>query len=187
VREHVGQLAASGVGWKRAAALAGVSTGAMSKLLYGGPGDRPPSQRLRPQTAAAILAVRASPATLAPSALTGAAGTRRRIQALVAIGWSQARIARRLRMSPGNVGALLRRDQVTAGTAIAVRALYGALWNQQPPEIGQREKIAAARARNYARARGWPPPLAWDDDQIDLPDGKPAAGWRRPEALAEAG
>src|SRR5216684_3904682 len=60
VREHVGQLARSGVGWKRAAALAGVSTGAMSKLLYGGPGDRPPSRRLRPETAAAILAVRPS-------------------------------------------------------------------------------------------------------------------------------
>jgi hypothetical protein len=56
-REHVRQLAARGIGWKQAAMLAGVPTGAMSKLLYGGPGGRPPSQRVRPGTAAAILAV----------------------------------------------------------------------------------------------------------------------------------
>jgi hypothetical protein len=27
--------------------------------------------------------------------------------------------------------------------------------------------------------RFWPPPAAWDDDQLDLPEGKPAHGWRR--------
>lgn len=49
----------------------------------------------------------------------------------------------------------------------------------QSMKTGQREKIAAARARNYAWANGWAPPLAWDDDVIDLPDGKPAEGWHR--------
>jgi len=133
VREHVGQLARSGVGWKRAAALAGVSTGAMSKLLYGGPGDRPPSRRLRPETAAAILAVRPSPAILAPSALTGAAGTRRRIQALVATGWSQAKLSKRLGMTPANFAAMLHRDRVTVSTARAAAALYDELWTRRPP------------------------------------------------------
>jgi DNA-binding NarL/FixJ family response regulator len=173
-------LAGAGIGWKRAAQLAGISTGAMSKLLYGGPGDRPPSQRIRPQTAAAILAVRPSPAALAPTALADATGTHRRIQALVACGWSQARIGRRLGMSPGNFGAMMRREQVTAGTAAAIRRLYDELWNRRPPQDEWREKIAAARSRNYARAHGWAPPLAWDDDRIDQPDAQPAEGWQRP-------
>src|SRR5262249_25798184 len=73
-REHVRALAAGGVGWKRAAELAGVSTGSVSKLLHGGPGDRPPSRRIRPETAAAILAVRPSAQAAAPGALVDSAG-----------------------------------------------------------------------------------------------------------------
>lgn len=180
-RAHVHALGGAGVGWKRAAALAGVSTGAMSKLLYGGPGNRAPTRRIRPQTATAILAVRADTRNLGGSALVGATGTHRRLQALVAIGWSQAKLAARLGMTPANLGAMMRRAQVTASTARAAAAVYGELWNQQPPQSSQREKIAAARARNHARARGWAPPLAWDDDQLDLPGGKPATGWRRPD------
>jgi hypothetical protein len=178
-RAHVQALAKAGIGWKRAAELAGVSTGAMSKLLYGGPRNRPPTQRVRPETAAAILAVKPEPAGLAPSALTNATGTHRRVQALTAAGWSQAHIAGQLRMSPGNFATMMRREQVTAGTAAAARAVYDELWRLQPPEAGQREKIAASRARNHAQANGWAPPLAWDDDVIDLPDGKPAEGWER--------
>lgn len=179
-RAHVQALGRAGIGWKRAAALAGVSTGAMSKLLYGGPGNRAPARRIRPQTAAAILAVRPGAGNLAGPALVGAAGTHRRLQALVATGWSQAKLGARLGMTPANFAAMMRRGQVTASTARAAAAVYGELWNQPPPETGQREKIAAARARNHARARGWVPPLAWDDDQIDRPDGRPADGWDRP-------
>jgi hypothetical protein len=180
VRVHLRELAAAGIGWKRAAALAGVSTGAVSRILYGGPGERPPSQRVRPQTAAAILAVRASACQLAPGALTGSTGARRRLQALVATGWSQARLARELGLTEANFGAVMRRDQVTAGTARAVGELYDRLWNQPPPEHDQRTRIAASRARRYAAGRGWAPPLAWDDDLIDDPSAAPADGWQRP-------
>src|SRR6185503_12264157 len=94
-------------------------------------------------------------------------------------GWSQAKIGGRLGITPANFAAMMRRDQVTAATERAARALYDELWNRPPPETGQREKIAAARARNYARANRWAPPLAWDEDQLDTPDGTPAEGWQR--------
>lgn len=191
-REHVKMLAACGIGWKRAAELAGVSSGAMSKLIYGGPGDRPPSRRIRPETAAAILAVQPALEFLSPSALVDATGTHRRLQALVATGWSQSRLAARLGMLPSNFGTMLAAPRVTAATVRAVRELYDELWDQPPPEDGHREKIAANRSRNYAAARGWPPPAAWDDDRIDNPAARAAEGWRRPshstwraEALAE--
>jgi hypothetical protein len=179
-REHVRQLAAAGIGWKQAAKLASVSTGVMSKLLYGGPGGRPPSQRVRPATAAAILAVRPDRENLGAAAIVPATGTHRRIQALVATGWSQAKIGGRLGMTPANFAAMMRRDHVTAATERAARTIYDELWNRPPPETGQREKIAAARARKHARANRWAPPLAWDEDQLDTPDGKPAEGWQRP-------
>jgi hypothetical protein len=177
-RDHLRLLAASGIGWKRAAMLAGVSTGSVSKILYGGPGERPPSQRIRPETEAAILAVNPSPAFLADGAPVDATGTRRRIQALVACGWSQARLAVRLGMLPSNFGELVyRRPAVTAATARATERLYAELWDQGPPESSHREKIAASRARRYAAARGWPPPAAWDC--IDDPQAVPAEGWQR--------
>jgi transcriptional regulator with XRE-family HTH domain len=177
-REHLGVLAASGIGWKRAAMLAGVSTSVVSKILYGGPGSRPPARRIRPETEAAILAVSPSPALLAGKAPVDATGTRRRMQALVACGWSQAKLAARLGVLPGNFGDMIyRRPMVTAATARAAEKLYGELWDKPPPESSHREKIAASRARRYAAARGWPPPLAWDD--IDDPQASPAEGWQR--------
>lgn len=179
-REHLQALSQAGVGWKRAAAAAGVSTGAVSKLLYGGPGNRPPARRIRRETAAAILAVGASADQLAPGALADSTGTRRRLHALVATGWSQARLARELGMTGANFGAMMRRDQVTAGTAREVGDLYDRLWNQPPPEHDQRTRIAASRARRHAADRGWAPPLAWDDDLIDDPSATPAQGWQRP-------
>jgi hypothetical protein len=128
-REHVRALADAGIGWKRVAELAGVSTGSVSKLLYGGPADRPPSRRIRPQTAAAILAVRPSAQAVAPGALVDSAGTHRRVQALVTGGWSQARLAGRLRVAPSTLDAALRRSRLArerehdaqrvAGTAAA--------------------------------------------------------------------
>jgi predicted transcriptional regulator len=125
--------------------------------------------------------VKPSAGQLAAGALTGITGPRRRLQALVATGWSQSRLARELGLTRANFGSMMRCDQVTAGTARAVGELYDRLWNQPPPEHGQRTRIAASRARNYAAERGWVPPLAWDDDAIDDPARKPADGWKRPE------
>lgn len=177
-REHLRALAVSGIGWKRAAMLAGVSTGCVSKLLYGGPGSRPPAQRIRPETEAAILAVKPSPVLLADRATVDATGTRRRMQALVACGWSQARLAARLGMLPANFGDMIhRRPAVTAATARAAERLYAELWDKGPPDSQHREKIAASRARRYAAARGWAPPMAWDG--IDDPQASPAKGWQR--------
>ncbi len=179
-RDHLAALSRAGIGWRRATELAGLSTGTVSKLLFG-KGGRQPSRRIRPETAEAVLAVPLAPASLAPGALVPAAGTRRRLQALVATGWAQSRLADRLDMSPSNFGTALARDRVTAATARAVERLYNELWDKPPPEPGQHSRISASRARSYARARGWALPAAWDDDEMDDPDAKPAEGWQRPD------
>ncbi len=181
VREHLRALSEAGIGWRRVAELTGVSSGTLSKLRYGGPGGQPPSRRVRPQTAAAILAITPSADVAAPGALVDGTATRRRLQALVTTGWSQARLAGQLGMTPANFSDMLCRGHVTAATKSAVRSLYDQLWNQPPPEVDHRSKIAASRARGYARRRGWAPPLAWDESEIDVPDGQPTMSWQRPE------
>jgi anti-sigma regulatory factor (Ser/Thr protein kinase) len=179
VRAHLRALSRAGIGWKRAAQLSGISSGAVSKLLFGGPGDRKPAMRVRPQTASAILAIPVTPASLSAGSLVPAAGARRRLQALVAIGWSQSQLAARLSMQPSNFGSLMTREHVRSGTARAVQHLYDQLWNRPPAEADRRSRISASRARGYAEAHGWPPPLAWDDDLIDDPAATPAPGWER--------
>jgi hypothetical protein len=177
-REHVRALAQLGIGWRRAAELAGLHNSVVRALLYGSSG-REPCRQIRAETAAAILSVPASPDGVAAGTPVDATGTRRRLEALVAIGWSRAKLSERLGLVPNEMSATLRRGQVTAARAAAVAELYDRLWNRQPPEAEWRDKIAAARSRNYAREHGWAPPLAWDDDRIDQPDAQPAEDWRR--------
>lgn len=112
------------------------------------------------------------------------AGTRRRLQALMRNGWSFGLLASRLGF---NRQVLWRRlagwTRVTERTAAQVAALYDELWDQAPPERTRHEKRAATMARQYARDHGFPPALAWDDDEgphfIDDPAATPAPGWDR--------
>jgi transcriptional regulator with XRE-family HTH domain len=172
-REHVRALGEAGLGWKHVARLAGVSYGAMSKLLYGEQNRRlGPSKRIRPDAAARILAVRVD--QLADGAIVDGTGTRRRLQALVAAGWSQARLAGRLGMLPTNFGPLiLGQRQPTAGTARRVADLYDELWNVAPDAASGYQAGAISRARRHAARAGWAPALAWDEDTIDDPAARP--------------
>jgi hypothetical protein len=111
---------------------------------------------------------------------TDATGTRRRLQALMRCGYSLPLLAGRLGCSRQELRLKLHeRGSVTAATARAVAALYDELWDRPPPESSHYEKVAASRTRNYARNRGYPLPLAWDDDTIDDPAAQPAPGWER--------
>jgi hypothetical protein len=173
-RTHVRALMAYGIGWKRVAHLAGVPITCVNRLLYG-IGDRKPSVRIRPGTQAALLAVQPSLDLLAPAVRVDATGSRRRLQALVRIGWSKSKLASRLGMQVRNLGWAFGAGYVAAGTARKVLALYEELWDQPPAEETHRDKIAASRARRYAADRDWPAPMDWDDDLIDVPDQQLAA------------
>jgi len=178
-REHLAALSAAGVGRRRVAELAGLSESAVGKLQHGGTGDRPPAQRVRAETERKILAVTAEQESLGAGALVDATGARRRLQALVAIGYSQASLAARLGQLQSNFPATMTRERLTAGTVRAVRELYDELWDKRPDESTHRARISASRARNYAAARDWPVPLAWDEPEIDDPAAGPAEDWRR--------
>lgn len=162
VRAHVQQLQAEGMGWKRIARAAGVHTSTVGVLLYGRGGDdpRPPRKQISRGLAEKLLAVRPDPALL-PSV-----GVRRRLQALIAIGWNRAELCRRLDIQRSNFDNFLDSDQSSRATTAKVGALFSELWDRRPPE----DRWARA-SRAYAASRGWAPPAAWDD--IDDPDEVP--------------
>ncbi len=174
VRAHVRMLGEYGIGWRQVAVVAGVNNGTVTRLMYG-LGGQPPSPKVRPSTASRILAVQPRLEDVAPSMRVPSIGTVRRLRALVALGWPQARLASRLGMANRNLSSLMRGQRVTARTALAVRALYDQWWNADPHACGvEARHVAQARAR--AARLGWVSPLAWDDDRLDDPAARPQRG-----------
>jgi hypothetical protein len=173
VRQHVRALGEFGIGWIRAAKLAGVSTGGVSKLLYG---DNlrglAPTKRVRPETALKLLAVEPVLDNLGHRTVVDGTGTRRRLQALVYAGWTQSELARRMRMDRSNFARTIDSGLVEVATLKTVRALYDQLWRTDPVEAGVPAHRATA-ARQIAASRGWAPIGAWDDDRIDDPAAEP--------------
>lgn len=181
VREHIAALAAAGIGLRRAAQLAGLDRKCLQALTSGVNG-RAPSTKVRPKTARAILAVEPDPTLLPARQIVDGVGTTRRIQALTAIGWSLSEQARRIGWTTQNYAPVAHGRPITAATARLIADLYDQL-AMTPAPAG----YSATRTRRYATAKGWAPPLAWDDDHIDDPGTRPG-GWigqPRPDLRAE--
>lgn len=93
-----------------------------------------------------------------------AIGTQRRLQALHAIGWPRKELMQRLGVTDHGTWLTVV-DFIRPTTRDKVRALYDELWNKPGP---------SKWTRTWAANRGYPPPMAWDDDTIDDPDARPA-------------
>lgn len=162
-RSHVLRLSEQGLGYKRVAQLAGLHTTTLRILVSGredGPRKGELAKRIKRGTAEKILAVEATVDVLGARAAVPAAPYVRRLQALVALGWSQSELARRIGSNPSNFRYLhdyeaagSHRHRVTMGarTARRIVALYDEISNQAPPETTHRERLTASRTRNFAR------------------------------------
>lgn len=163
VRVHVGALMAAGMGYKRIAVKAGISKNTLSRILYGGTG-RPAPATTRYDIAQRLLAVELD---IAPGVRVEATGMVRRVQALVALGHTITSIAEAIGWTVQNFSPVLHQAavpytrRVESRTADAVTRLYDQWSMVRPTGPG------ADRARAYAAQRGWAPPLAWDDEQLD--------------------
>lgn len=172
VREHVKTLLAAGLTLGRVSVLSGVTLYTLRNLMTGNPRNGgKPSSRVLAKTSKAILAVCPDLDELCDTALVDAAGTRRRVQALAALGYTLKEQAEAVGRIPTNYRMVLAQLYVSAKVARAVRDLYDR-WAMTPPP----QTWTAERTRRHALKRGWLPPLAWDEDLLDLTD----------EALAEA-
>lgn len=96
-------------------------------------------------------------------------GTRLRLQALQALGWSSVQLGARSGWDPAwirhlaSAAKLVRRE-----TAQRVTDLYDEISMTLPPA-----GVYSTRTANRARALGWLPPLALDDDRLDDPTYEP--------------
>lgn len=118
--------------------------------------------RVRPGNEAAILAVK-SQAPVGP--YVDAFATQRRIQALVAMGWSMSVLGARLGISRHGVAAVLTRPRIRETSAARIASLFDELAMKPGP---------SEMARSRSRARGWVTAMAWED--IDDPADRPHDG-----------
>lgn len=187
VREHLRNLRACGIGLRRIAEVLGVDRKRLQAVLTGRPErGTGPQKQVRPDFAAAVMAIQPSLDLMGSSTPVGAVGTHRRLQALVKAGWPQHHLAVALGRSDTAFGELLRRQQVLVRNVRAVRALYDEWWRLNPLEHGVGNQ-AYGRARNQAARMNWAPVGAWDENTIDDPAAMPDLGAKvgRAEALAE--
>lgn len=115
---------------------------------------------------------------LEPSALIGGCGTRRRLQALAALGWSTTQLADRLDRPATRISRWRSARTVSVEHALTVRSAYDALAMTPGP---------SQQARRSALQRGWSPPLAWDEENIDDPTARPDLGDEALSAPTDAG
>lgn len=121
-REHVEHLMSLGMGFKRVAEVAGVAPSAVAALLYGkkvGKKHRPPTRRIRPETAAALLAVDFDPND---GALVDATEMWRQVEEMVAAGIPRTRVAERAGVALHNFYD--KGGKVTAARAKSVAEMY---------------------------------------------------------------
>ena len=165
-RHHIERLQAVGWAQVQIARAAGLCDRTVGDIVQG-------AATISNQTAYAILSIPIGPAPLEGREVD-ATGSMRRIQALVAIGWSLAQQAPRLGFYVTDLGLIAngRRQRVRATTAEAIACGYR-YWARVPGP--------GVRARNEARRRGWAGPAAWDETTIDDPAAAPDIDQPEPE------
>lgn len=169
-REHLMALRAKGLGVYRISELTGIDHASLRAI------ELRTYQHVRRRTHDAIVAV-PIPAKIVDGATSMPAdGTARRIRALCRIGHSQSGIASHFGVQVQMINRMLRQPYVTSKWAARISDLYDELQAVDGP---------SASTRRQAERKGWPPPLAWDDDTIDDPKAKPQHNIRRPLRFAE--
>lgn len=180
VREHVRGLRQAGASHQTIAQAAGVAAMTVHRLLHGEPATgRPVPARIRAAHAERLLAVTGA-AVRDAAARRDAAGARRRLRALIAMGHPAVSLARMLDVSPRVIWGIVRGTTATVSRDMhaGVSVLYEKTWNLRPLERSGAEQRAAGAARRRAALQGWPAPMGLDDDQIDDPAYRPRAQWR---------
>jgi transposase len=168
-RQHILQLQRTGMSADAIAAAAGVTIQSILEFVRPIPSQgRGRRRRTTPANQAKILAVTLDDRTIGR---IDATGTRRRIQALVTLGWPVRIIARHAGLADQNAHGLLQRPRVYVATAKAIATAYDDLRTRRPEKHGV-TKAHIVVAKNRAARHRWEPPKYWDQHPgaIDNPN-----------------
>ena len=167
IRVHAERLVASNWTHRQIAGAANVARSVIGDLLTGRP-------EVRSSTALAVLSIPIGPPPVLAIGVN-AAGSMRRIQALVFIGHNCQTIAAHATSSDDKIARIAAGQftTVSADTAADIADAYRALIATPG---------TSTRARQHARNKKWHGPLAWDD--IDNPECKPETEHRKSRAKA---
>lgn len=164
VRKHINALREQGATMGSIAAATGIHYQTLQRIM----GSR---SKCYTQTAEAILNCR--PDTVNTRAFIDATGSRRRLQALMAMGWTKAQMADHMGIKPDTVTEIIN-DQPTVTPPVAAKIKAGfSVMQMTFPAPGR----AATYTQRWAAKRGWMLPFMWDEDEIDNPKARP----RNPE------
>jgi len=174
-REKIIQLQTIGYGYNQIAKMAGLNYNTIHAIVHGEPwAGKKPRARVQRDVVTQIRSITPDPAKLPPRSTVDGTGTRRRIQALHALGFSNAYIAGRLGVNKANFRRSSNSKQVTVKRACEVREIYEELWDKHPDVSTVEKRRAVTATKRWALKNDWPPPMAWDDDHIDNPKAKPS-------------
>lgn len=157
--QHIQKLQAAGMSRDLIARQAEVSHSTIKYIAIG------LTKRCRRAAALRILAV--SPNDFDLQARHPTLGSRRRVQALYAIGHNHEAIGASAALSASSVSKLANghSQYLDARTVDALRRAYA--------ELSTRSG-ASVKSRSLAAQRGWPGPAYWDDEDFENPDFVPA-------------
>jgi hypothetical protein len=183
-RQHILRLQRAEMSAEAIAHVAGVSVHSILDILRPHPTKRRGRRRrITPDLAAKILAVKHDQRI---SGRVDATGTKRRVQALVALGWPVSHISRHVGLSRENAAEILDRARVYNSTATAIANAYDTLRRKRPEKNGV-IKAHVTVAKNRAARNKWAPPSYWDrhPGAIDDPTFEPLYGVTRREQIAQ--
>lgn len=162
VQAHIKLLQKYGIGAPQIEKLTGIPHLTVDRIRTG-------QKRVLRRIAVPILAIGITEA--ADGASVPSIGTTRRLQALVALGYSIREIAKESGRSECAVSRACgaRTPVVTAAFARDIIDVFNNLHMVIPPD-----SEGSRKARNRARKLHWRLPLEWDEDEIDDPDIGPA-------------
>lgn len=157
---HIEQLRADGWTLNQIAAASGIHKTGLQRVLRG-------VAWVTPDTENRILSATVRPVKTEKGRVP-AVGTRRRLQALVAQGWTITALAEQLGRDMRSVHALCFADGCSERTRTAVATLYTRMAGTQAPD-----GFARKRALTLAGKYGWVDSWAWGDVDLDDPDAAP--------------
>ena len=158
VRKHLERLMLTGLTEYQIGSIAGVDPRGLRRLTQGRT-----HQQIKSDTAKAVLAVPIPDEPVyhvvaSRKTYVSSLGTQRRLQSLVAYGYTRTYLAKRVHMDRANLCKTMVRSRVTAETARRIEELFNELQFMPGP---------SRIAKSEGRKRGWSIPFNWDEDELD--------------------